>query len=118
MNISQQKSVFTDIFVVCIRKSCGPPECKNPPCEDMPKEFIYAIASGGAVVFVILIIIVVCIIRKMKTDGHDDTYLDATHEVTFFSKPTSDCIDYNTVPNCYTSNISVTSEESISSNLS
>uniref|UniRef100_K1QK79 VWFA and cache domain-containing protein 1 n=1 Tax=Magallana gigas TaxID=29159 RepID=K1QK79_MAGGI len=102
---------------VCIRKRCGPPECKNPPCDDVSNVVIYASASGGAVVVVILIIIVVCIIRKKK-DGHDDTYLDATHEVTIFSKPTSDCIDYNTVPNCYTSTLSVTSEESVSSNAS
>lgn len=85
---------------------------------DGPNVVIYAGASGGAVVFVILIIIVVCIIRKKETDGHDDTYLYATHEVTIFSKPTTDCIDYNTVPNCYTSSLSVTSEESATSNAS
>uniref|UniRef100_A0A8W8N3R2 VWFA domain-containing protein n=1 Tax=Magallana gigas TaxID=29159 RepID=A0A8W8N3R2_MAGGI len=103
---------------VCSRKSCGPPKCKNPPCDDVSNVVIYASASGGAVVVVILIIIVVCIIRKKKTGGHDDTYLDATHEVTIFSKPTSDCIDYNTVPNCYTSTLSVTSEESVNTNAS
>ncbi|XP_065940278.1 VWFA and cache domain-containing protein 1 [Magallana gigas] len=103
---------------VCSRKSCGPPECKNPPCDEDPNVVIYASASGGAVVIVILIIIVVCIIRKKKTGGHDDTYLDATHEVTIFNKPMSDCIDYNTAPNCYTSTFSVTSEESVNTNAS
>lgn len=103
---------------VCSRKSCGPPECKNPSCKEVSNVVIYASASGGAVVIVILIIIVVCIIRKKKTSRHDDTYLDATHEITIFNKPTSDCIDYNTAPNCYTSTLSVTSEESVNTNAS
>lgn len=110
--------MFSKIFLVCSRKSCGPPKCKNPPCDDVSNVVIYASASGGAVVVVILIIIVVCIIRKKKTGGHDDTYLDATHEVTIFNKAMSDCIDYNTAPNCYTSTLSVTSEESVNTNAS
>lgn len=72
---------------MCIRKRCGPPECKNPPCDDVSNVVIYASASGGAVVIVILIIIVVCIIRKKKTDGHDDTTLTQPTKSLFSTNP-------------------------------
>lgn len=32
---------------MCSRKSCGPPECKNPPCNEESNVVIYTSASGG-----------------------------------------------------------------------